>query len=234
MAFRALLEADLASMARSWVVRIWLGLMAAQALVTVPAAIQGGDPASDALAGLLGTYPVIWSTFAIIVSGGAVASEAGVVADSILSKAVTRYDYILAKFASRLITVLGLYLLVTLPATYLMSRAAGHDLTARGVIWAIVLVGLMLVLLTNLAVSCSTLFNRTLVAVVVVWVLWYAAGGIFALLELAHLSPLHVVESLPDMLRGDTNDTWRTLAGFALPSGALTLLAVAYFARKDV
>jgi len=93
------------------VVRIWLGLTAVLALITILTAPSDGVPASEALANLLATYPLIWSTFAIVVSGGAVSSEAGVVADSILSKAVTRYEYILAKVTSRLITVLGIFLI---------------------------------------------------------------------------------------------------------------------------
>ncbi len=236
MPYLALLEADLISLTRSWVVRIWLGLTAVLALVTVLSAPSDGLPASEALSNLLATYPLIWSTFAIVVSGGAVASEAGVVADSILSKAVTRYEYILAKMTSRLITVLGLYLVVILPAAYLIPRYTQNDLTTRGVVWAVVLVGMILVLLTNLGVTFSTLFNRTLVAVVVVWLLWYAASAIFALLEVQYLSPVNIIEGLPAVLQGHyaVADQQRVLAGFGLPSLVFALVAAVYFARKDL
>jgi len=236
MTYLALLEADLISTARSWVVRIWLGLTAVLALITILTAPSDGVPASEALANLLATYPLIWSTFAIVVSGGAVSSEAGVVADSILSKAVTRYEYILAKMTSRLITVLGLYLIVVLPSAYIIPRYAQDDLTGVGVAWAILLIGMMLVLLTNLGVTFSTLFNRTLVAVVVVWLLWYAASAIVALLEVEYLSPVSIIEGLPAVLRGDyaVADQQQVLAGFGVPSFVLALVAILYFARKDL
>lgn len=235
MAFRALLEADLASMARSWVVRIWLILMAAQALITIPISLSE-ESASESLAGLLGAFPVVWSIFAIMISSGAVSSETGVVADSILSKAVTRYEYILAKFASRLLTIVGLYLLVTLPAAYIIQRGATNGLSGTGVAWGVTLIGMTLVLLTSLAVTFSTLFNRTLVALVVVWFLWYVAGAIFALLEVEYMSPLHIVDRLPAMLDGDfsAGQQWRTLVGFLIPSLGVMALSVLHFARKDL
>ncbi len=236
MPYLALLEADLISTARSWVVRIWLGLTAVLALVTILSASAEGLLASEVLASLLATYPLIWSTFAILVSGGAISSEAGVVGDSILSKAVTRYEYILAKMTSRLITVLGLYLVVVLPSAYIIPRFSQDGLTGTGVAWAVLLIGVILVLLTSLGVTFSTLFNRTLVAVVVVWLLWYAASAIFVLLEVEYLSPMQISESLPAVLRGDyaVADQQRILAGFGLPAVMFALVAIVYFARKDL
>ena len=235
MAFSALLEHDLKTMTRSWVVRIWALLTIALALITIPAGLNEG-PISEALAGLLGAYPIVWSTVAILTSAGAVSSEAGVVADSILSKAVTRYDYILAKFAGRLITVLGVYLLVVVPASYLFLRADISDLTRDGVLWGIALVGATLMLITSLAVTFSTIFNRSMVAIVVTWILWYVMGFIFALLEIEEFSPVHVVEEMPLTLQGDFHapDLRRTLLLFSGTTSAVIALAVAHFARKDL
>ncbi len=235
MTFQALVEADLISLVRSWAVRIWLGLMAAQSLFMIAVSTNEGTKA-DALAGLLGTFPVIWSTFIIINSSGAVSSETGVVADSILSKAVTRYDYILAKITSRLVMVLGLYLVITIPAAYLISRYGHGPLTRTGTAWGLLLIGMTLLLLTTLSVALSSLFNRTLVALIVAWVLWYAAGGIAALFQLDYLSPLHIVDKLPDILQGQfaAVHPWRILFAFTTISAAVITMAVAHFARKDL
>lgn len=237
MAYLTLLEADLRRLARSWVVRIWLILTFLFAFLIVLSAPGEGLPASQALANLLGTYPLIWSTFVIAISAGAVSSQAGVLADGILSKAVTRYDYLLAKLSAHLLAVWSIYLLVVLPAAYLLTRyAVADDLSARGAAWALLVVGAILFLLTALGVAFSTLFNRTLVAVVVLWLLWYAASTIFALLEVEYLSPLTVVEGLPAVIQGDyvAGDQWQLLAGFGLPAFLFLLLAVVYFARKDL
>jgi ABC-2 type transport system permease protein len=236
MAFWALMEADLVnSIARSWAVRGWLGLMTLQAIITVPSS-TGDATAADALAGLLGTFPLIWSLFIIVNTSGAVSSESGVVADSILSKSVTRYEYILAKTASRLVMVIGAYLLVTLPSAYLIYRYGSGDLATDGVVWGVVLVGMMLLLLTVLAVALSTLFNRTMVAMIGTWGVWYAAGAIAALFQVEYLSPLDIVDALPATLVGDyaAADQWRILIGFAAVSAAVMGIAVWHFSRKDL
>lgn len=229
------MENDLNNMVHSWAVRIWLVLVALQALVTLPASMSEETP-PQALANVLGTYPLIWSTFAIVISAGAVASEAGVVADSVLSKAVTRYEYILAKMLSRVLTVLGVYLLVAVPSALLAHRYDNGELTRAGMIWGVALIGSIMMLLTSLSVTFSTIFNRTLVAMMAAWFLWYVAGGIFAVLELEYLSPLHIVENLPDILQGvySTSDQWRTLAVFTMGSFVITGLAALHFGRKDL
>lgn len=157
-------------------------------------------------------------------------------ADSILSKAVTRYDYILAKMTARLMMVIGLYLVITLPAAYLVSRYGQGSLDAGGTAWGIALIGMTLVLLTTLSVAFSTFFNRTLVALIVVWFLWYSAGGIAALFQVNDLSPLHIVDSLPNLLVGNyvAADQWRSLLGFAAVSAGVITLAVVHFAHKDL
>jgi ABC-2 type transport system permease protein len=235
MAFQALMQADLVSLARSWAVRIWLGLMALPAIVTVPSSTSDST-APDALAGLLATFPLIWSLFIIINSSGAVSSESGVVADSILSKSVTRYEYILAKIASRLVMVLGFFLLITLPAAYLIARYGIGELARDGIVWSILIIGMMLVLLTSLAVALSTLFNRTMVAMIGTWGVWYAAGAITALFRVEFLSPLDIVDTLPTTLQGDyvASDQWRILAGFAVASATVISIAVLHFSRKDL
>jgi hypothetical protein len=235
MPFLAILEADLVSMVRSWVVRIWVVLMAFEALLTIAQALEEGI-AAEALANLLGTFPLVWSTFVIVISSGAVSSEAGVVADSILSKAVTRYGYILAKMASRLIAVLGLYTVIVIPPAYIIARNTEVVLSNAGIAWAILIIGMFLLLLTVLAVTFSTLFNRTLVAVVVVWILWYGAGAILALVGGEYLSPVHIIDNLPTLLQGDYSgrDQVRTIVGFATPSIVAMTMAIVYFGRKDL
>ncbi len=98
------------------------------------------------------------------------------------------------------------------------------------------MIGMTLVLLTTLSVALSTLFNRTLVALIVAWFLWYSAGGIAALFQVDELSPLHIVDRLPDMLVGNytSTDQWRILFGFAAVSFVVIGLAVMHFARKDL
>lgn len=234
--YLAILQTDLLTLTRSWIVRIWILLMTGQLLLTVPTARTEFIPASESFAGILGTFPLIWSTLIIIISSGAVASESGVLADSILSKAVTRYQYILAKFSGRILVVAGLYLLISISAGLLLASNAENDMTTGGAVWGVITVGLMLLMLTSLSVGLSTVFNRTLVALMVVWLAWYVSSGVLALLQLDFLSPLHIVDQLSATLRGDydVSEQLKIAAAFSLLSAASVGMAVTYFARKDV
>jgi hypothetical protein len=55
----------------------------------------------------------IWALVIIGLAASAVSSEAGELADSILSKSVTRLDYVLAKFTSRIAYTLVSFSIVT-------------------------------------------------------------------------------------------------------------------------
>lgn len=211
-------------------------MMAGHVLLSVPAAADESLLASQAIANVLGIFPLVWSTFIIVICSGAVSSEADMVADSILSKPVTRYHYILAKFSSRLTAILGIYLLVALLSTVLLAQNADDDLTRGGIVWGILDVGILITLLTSLAIGFSTFFNRTLVALVVVWLIWYVSSGILALFQLDFLSPIDIVDNLAATLSGDyKTSTQLKIMGIFGGLSALTIGgAVAYFARKDL
>lgn len=236
MPFLALLETDFRTMLRSWLVRIWIVLLAGQGLFILAVSTDATNNAANTIAGLLSIFPLVWSTVVIIVSGGAVSSESGVVADSILSKAVRRTEYILAKLLSRLGIVLGLFLALTVPVAYIIAQNASGDVDSAGLVWAFAMVGLMLTLLTSLAVASSTLFNNTLVAVVVVWFAWYIAGAVTGLLQADYLSPLGIVDSLPALLEGDYNsdELLRSVLAYGVLAGASVTLTTLHFVRKDV
>ena len=237
MPFLGILQADLNKLIRSWVVRIWAGLLAVFVVVTLVGS-AGGTFAAESLANLLGSFPLLWSTLVIVVSAGSVSSEAGVVADSILSKAVTRYEYILAKLFAPLIVVLGLYLLAIALPLYVVARGAlpVEELDSAGLAWGVGLVAAILFTLTALSVAFSALFNRTLVAVIVVLILWYGAGIGLAALGAEILSPVFIVEQLPAIIQGDyeSGELWRTLAGFGIIASVLIVTAGAHFSAKDL
>lgn len=221
---------------RSWLVRGWLLFVAAQTLFFM--AVSGGDDVIkyEALAVLLGTFPLLWSTIIIVFTAGAVSSESGVVADSILSKAIRRRDYILAKLLARLAVVLGMFALATVPSSLVIIQNAQGDMDTLGFAWAYVMMALMLILITSLAVTFSTLFDRTLVAVMVVWGLWYVAGNLTALFGLDFLSPTAITNNLPALIEGDYDpaDVLKPLVGYVGLSALAVTGALLHFTRKDV
>lgn len=207
-------------------------------LITLIAVASTFDSESaEALANLLGLYPFIWSTVIIIICAGAVSSESGVVADSILSKAVTRAQYLGAKYIARLLAVVGVFLAVTLAGAYLIGQnATTNTYEIDGMFFGMLAVAMMLAFLVDLTVSLSAILGRTLLALMGSWFFWYAAAAILALFELEFLSPANIVEDLPHVIAGDYDlgDQIAIIIGFGVANAALVMATFAYYARRDL
>jgi ABC-type transport system involved in multi-copper enzyme maturation permease subunit len=143
----------------------------------------------------------------------------------------------LSKLASLVLTVLALYLVVTLPAGYLMGRYDPQsDLAVAGVTYAILSVGMVLATLATMGVAVSSLFNNTILAVVVVALLWLSLGFIFSFLDISFLSPTNLMEDLPQVAAGDYSsaEQWKILGSFAGLMALFSSMAIMVFQRKDL
>ncbi len=237
--FWALLQWELWKLARSRMLRLWLPLTVLADIFLVLVAANAGqeEEASQMFSGALSLYLTAGSVVFIVLSGSSVASEREIVWDSILSRPVTRYHYILSKLASLVLTVLALYLLVTIPAGYLMERYhPDSDLAVAGVTYGILSVGMILAALVTLGVAVSTLFNNTVLAVVVVALIWLSLALIFSFLGISFLSPENLVENLPQVMTGDFSaaEQWKIVGSFAGLMALFSAVAVRAFLYKDL
>ncbi|MFN8639360.1 MAG: hypothetical protein U0360_07860, partial [Dehalococcoidia bacterium] len=97
-AFLAILRYDLGQLSRSWLVRIWVLLLAAPAGFLVVVAATQQELASETLALYLSAVLAPLSALAVaVITSAAVAGETATVADSIMSRSVTRAEYLWAK-----------------------------------------------------------------------------------------------------------------------------------------
>lgn len=223
-------------MVRSWLVRLWAALLALSAAIPVIAAVADEEPASEILRGWLQLAIVPSAVVVIVLSAATVSSEAGVVADSVLSKAVTRYEYIFAKLSSRIITVSLIYFAVTGPTAYLVARYAERDVTATGVILTVLSLGVILVFLTTLGITFSSIISNTLISIAILLVLVSIQSAIFQFLGLAYLSPTNVLKDMPPALRGESQ-AWeqvQVILAFGILASALGGVTAWVFAQKDV
>lgn len=161
-------------------------------------------PASRVLATYLGLFLNVWSTVIIVLSAGSVSLEADIVADSILSRACTRTQYILAKLTARALVIEGLFLLGSGAAGYACWRYGANDMTWGSLLTGLAIVGMALLMLVSLGVTMSVLFNSPIVSIIGLLMLWYVAGSIFAFAGVEYMSPASLTRSLPEILR-DSN-----------------------------
>jgi ABC-type transport system involved in multi-copper enzyme maturation permease subunit len=224
-AFLAILRYDIGQLTRSWVTRIWLPLLAAPALFLVVVAANEGELASETIGIYVAAVLMPISALAIaVLTAGAISGEAAIIADGILSRSVTRTEFVWAKVAARLGFALAVYLLVMLPFVYLILRYAAPDTTFGGVVIGIFLVALLLMFLGALGLTLSSLMSNVLVAVLSLLLLVVLSGVMLQFLGLEWMSTTSVLARLPQTLRGHTPvwDVVREIGVFSgLTAGAI-------------
>jgi ABC-type transport system involved in multi-copper enzyme maturation permease subunit len=167
-------------------------------------------------------------TLIILLTVGSICSERGSMADSVLSRGISRYQYFLGKLHARLVTVLGTYLLMGAAALVAAFFLLHEDLDWRGSLVALLNVGALLATVVTCGVAVSAIVNSTLLGSAVLWILVYGTGFALSL----HRS----LNTLPHMLRGfyDITSQAHVVGWSALVSAVAALVGMVYFARRDV
>ena len=238
----AVVQEDVRQTLRSWVYRTWVLLSVAAAvgylLYRVGVYREAGivQHASILISDLLRWCVIGSATLIIVLTAGTISSERGTLADSVLSRGISRYQYFLGKWHARLATVLATFLvlgLVELAGSFFLLH---EDLSWMGSLLALLSVAAMLSAVISCGVTVSAVFNNTLVAVAILLVLVYGSGFALALLPIHYPSPYRVLNSLPYILRGEYNfpSLGRLIGWSAAVSCLLALFGMGYFSRRDV
>ena len=232
--FLAMTQADLEGMVKSKIV--WGWIVAALFLEVLRSLGSGTMGASFTITEGLSDFIFIWSMIIIGITGSAVSSESGELADSLLSKAVKRHEYILAKFCSRVALVFTIYLGISTVLAGLTMRIGVNDIEIYGLSFSILAVALVLIMLTTMGVTFSTIFPKTIVSIVALLVVWYSMTSFFSLIdEIEFLSPSYLIGELPKIIQGNWSGTeWKIVSGFSLMCIAFLTVSLLYFSRKDV
>lgn len=201
----AVLQHDLGSLASSWLVRLWLILSGLVVLFLLSVQwAKFGDAQLISL--LLAPYLVMpWFLVVFMLGVGPVAgNRAESLADGILSRPVTRYEYLLASWAARVIAVLGVFLLVVVPAILLIVFAdrptPESPVTSYGILAALLVVCLVLTLEVSLSFFLGTLLRRQMVAVTLLALGWCVSAAVLGTFKLEELSPVSLNQAMPTLL----------------------------------
>ncbi len=213
MPFTAILLHDLRTLWSGWLVRLWL---ITTALLTLFLLAANWTKFQDAplIASLLFPYLVFPWFFVVVVLGVSTVSgsRAEALADGILSRPVSRVQYILATWLARVLLVLSVYLVVIIPSIMLVTlakRPAVPDdtVTVFGVITSLIVVALVLMFLVSLGFLMGTLLRKPLLAVVVLVFVWYPIGFILSVFSLEQFSPISLSQAISVQLR----QNWRQI-----------------------
>ncbi|MDA1061682.1 MAG: hypothetical protein O2895_02040 [Chloroflexi bacterium] len=237
-AYLSLLRLDVEQLTRSWLVRGWVVLLVVPAIFLVVVAANEEELASETLAAYIAAVlaPLSWVVISIL-SASAISGEATVISDSILSRSVTRTEYMWAKVTARLGVFLGILFAVTVPLTYLVARyAASNDTSAAGLAGGLAMVGVLFAFLAALGIALSAMFRNVQLSVVAVLIVVLVTGVALQFLGLTWMSTTAVIDELPETFRGETAlaDQIRVLVVFSALSGAAIAVGIWHFRRKDL
>src|SRR3954469_21849531 len=118
----AVLQADLQQTLASWVYRFWvlLSVLAAVGYILYRLGLshEAGiiQPASQMIADLLRWTMLGSVSLVVVLTAGTISSERGTMADSVLSRGISRHQYFLGKWHSRLASVVLTFLSVSVAA----------------------------------------------------------------------------------------------------------------------
>jgi hypothetical protein len=230
----AVLQNDIHQTLRSWVYRTWVlvSLLAGGGYLLYRVAVQHEAGIIQSASGLISDllrWTVLGSvTLIIMLTVGSISSERGTMADSVLSRGISRYQYFLGKWHARLVTVLGTYLLMGIAALVGSYFLLHEDLSLTGSLVALATVGALLAAVITLGVVVSAMVNNTVLGIAVLWIIIYGSGFALGL----HLS----LNNLPNVLRGlyDLSAQGRLMGWAAVASIVAALIGLVYFSRRDV
>ncbi len=238
----AVFQADVRQTLRSWVYLFWVLL---SVLATVGYLLyrfgsyhEGGivQTASVHVSQLLRWIVLGSAAIVCVLTAGSITSERGTMADSVLSRGISRYQYFLGKWHARLATVLGTFLTLGI-ATLISALFLLHeDLSLDGSLVALAVVAALLTTVITFGVTVSAVANSTVLGIAVLCSMLCAAGFLMSFLPPRYPSPDRTLERLPYILQG--NYDLAGLAQFAgwslLASGVAALFGLGYFSRRDV
>jgi ABC-type transport system involved in multi-copper enzyme maturation permease subunit len=238
----AVFQADVRQTLQSWVYRVWV-------LVSVLAAtgylIYRFGPAHEAgiqqSAALFFSDLLRWTVLGsaaliVVLACGSISSERGTMADSVLSRGISRYQYFLGKWHARLVTVLGTFLAMGVLALVSSLFLLHEDLKIDGSLVALATVAALLAAVITCGVAVSAIANNTVVGIAALWLLLYGGGFALTLLPERFPSPDRTLKTLPYILRGyyDLDALGQLVGWSAALSFVMALIGMFYFSRRDV
>jgi putative exporter of polyketide antibiotics len=238
----AVLQTDLRQTVRGWVWRTWV-------LASVAAAVgyllyrlgvyreAGIVQRASLLVGDLLRWTLFGTGLLVVVlTVGGVSAERGTLADSVLSRGISRYQYFLAKLHSRLFSVVVTFVVLT-GCVLLASHFMVHeDVSWDGSLVALAVLASILAVVVTCGVAVGALTTNPVFGISLLWVVLWAGGFLLSFLPKTYPTPDRVLTKLPQILQGmyDVEALGR-MAGIGLAAAAVVaLFGMIGFSRSDV
>jgi ABC-2 type transport system permease protein len=238
----AVFQADVHQTLRNWVYRFWVlasVIATAGYLLLQLGPVHGYNIvqlASDYMAVVLRWTMIGSATLIVVLTTGTISAERGTMADSVLSRGISRYQYFFGKWHARLTLILGTYLLIALLGLACGLTFLHEDLSLSGSLFALLTVTVLLGTIISCGVAISAMTNNTLTGVAVLWAVLFGTQFILSLLPDRYHAVDELIHKLTFAMRGhyDPIALGRLMGWSVALSVASALVGMVYFARRDV
>ncbi len=244
----AVLQTDLGQTFRSWVFRLWLIMMALAAVGYVLfkwGAANAGEYHSVAAQSddLLRALAIGSLSLISLLAVSSISSERGTIADSVLSRGISRYQYFLAKWHSRVVVVLSTFIatsaLVLIAYAVLFTPATngtGANVTLGGAVTAITMLAAVLAVVVSWGVAIGAVTSSTVLGITIFWMVIFGSLAAFSRMPSDYPNLNWLMDGLKNVLRGTahTTDVGQFLFGSLVLAVVGASIGLGIFARRDV
>jgi hypothetical protein len=242
----AVFQTDLRQTARSWVYRLWvlMTVLAAAGLLLYRLGVHkeaGLFQSAAAQSGDLFRLMVMGSlALVVVLAVSAVGSERGTIADSVLSRGISRHQYFLAKWHARLVVVTTTFAALAgavVFASFLLFRDDSQtDLSFGGGLVAVLAICAALAAIVSWGVTIGALTNGTVLGIAVCWLALYGSGFVLSLLPEPWPAPERLLARLKFVLQGqyDPAVLVQLLGASAAACVAAAAVGLIGFSKRDV
>ena len=222
---------------KSWLYRGWIGFTFFFVFLFVLIDLTACQE-SISIFMILAYFVFLGTLYSMVIGSASITGEAGGIADSLLSKAVRRWEYILSKFLSQYFITLFVYFLMVGLTTLIMYSfdkiPDDMDWFNAGVLFA--LVAMVLVLFSSVGVLFSTISSRTVFAFLMGIGVWFILIFMFMITNWESIySPISIIDNAENILDGTWDvDWWRLAAYYVLAPLACFGVSLLAFYQRDL
>jgi ABC-type transport system involved in multi-copper enzyme maturation permease subunit len=223
---------------RSWLYRVWIGFTFFIVFLFLMTELQGESEGGSSIFMILAYFTFAGTLYSVVIGSAAISGEVGGIADSLLSKAVRRWEYILSKYLSQFFLVLFVYfLMVGLTSFMLWSfDRIPDDMDWFNATVLFVLVAMVLVLFTSVGVVFSTMASRTVFAFLMGIMIWFILIFMFMITNWESIySPIAIIENFDRILDGIWDVDWWKLAAYYVGAPLACFgVSLLFFYQRDL
>ncbi|NIP37451.1 MAG: ABC transporter permease subunit [Thermoplasmata archaeon] len=222
---------------RSWLYRGWIILTFFFLFFFLLIDFTSGAEAGTGVVLLLYYFAFLGSLYSVVVGSAAITGEIDEIADSLLSKAVRRWEYIVSKYLSQVFLSLFVFTLIIGLASLILWAfdRVSDDLDWWNATTLVGMIALVVVFFTSAGLLFSTLASRTVFAFLMGMGVWFVLIFLFAVNPQWDFmySPIHILNNWDLIMEGAWDIDWWKLVSFyvATPLVCVGVSLLAFYQR---